>query len=158
MGYKYLVIVLILFLPFSFSLGQTLELFGQKVTFGATLSEQDNNFWEEGGQIESGASYLEVYEGDNLSGWFYKKHLVTLDVNMWSNKVCNEIESLLNNVKPYNQYTEFNEVEILNEIYQTNDYYISRASSSKSKEYTIIPIKVLENIRSKHPEYLNKLF
>lgn len=156
--YKYLILVLFMLLSFSFSLGQTLELFGQKVTFGATLSEQNNNFWEEGGQIESDASYLEVYEGDNLDGWFYKKQLVTLDVNMWSNKVCSEIEDLIINLKPYNQYTIFKEVEILYEIYQTNDYYISRSSSSKSKEYTIIPVKVLENIRRTHSEYLSKLF
>ncbi|MCX6159199.1 MAG: hypothetical protein NTY74_14560 [Ignavibacteriae bacterium] len=158
MMYKYLILVLFMLLSFSFSLGQTLELFGQKVTFGATLSEQNNNFWEEGGQIESDASYLEVYEGDNLDGWFYKKQLVTLDVNMWSNKVCSEIEDLIINLKPYNQYTIFKEVEILYEIYQTNDYYISRSSSSKSKEYTIIPVKVLENIRRTHSEYLSKLF
>ena len=123
MRYKYLVILIFLLLPFSFSLGQTLELLGQKVTFGATLSEQKNDFWQEGGQIESDASYLEVYEGENLDGWFYKKRLVTLDVNMWDNKVCSEMEDLIINLKPYNLYTIFNEVEILYEIYKTNDYY-----------------------------------
>ena len=147
-----------LLLPFSFSVGQTLELFGKKVSFGKSLSEQKNGFWEKDGLIESIYSYIEIYEGENVTGWFYKNKLVTIDVNTWSKNVCDEIENLLSHIEPYKQFSESNDGVVNFEFYKTNEYYINRASSSKSVDYTIIPIQLLEDIRIKHPEYLSKLF
>jgi hypothetical protein len=158
MRYKYLSILLFLFLPVSFISGQTLELYGKKVTFGTTFSEQKNNLWQDDGQIESEYSYIEIFEGDNITGWFYKNKLVTIDINTWSKKVCDEAENLFLNIIPYNQYTESRDGNVSFEVYKTNDFYICKAISGTSIEYTIVPIKILDDIRSEHPDYLKKLF
>jgi len=161
MKYKYLGIAIFLFLPLSFTLGQTLELFGQKVTFGATLSEQKNDFWQVGGQLESEYSFIEIFEGEKVNGEFYKGQLVYLYINAWDNNpypVCEEIENILSNFTPYKQFTLFDETGYFIELYKTNEYYISRSSSRMNTDYTFIPIKFLDDIRKLHPEYLSKLF
>jgi hypothetical protein len=158
---KFLVVTLFLFLPFSFIFGQTLELYGKKVTFGVSLSEQKNDFWQDGGQIESNYSYIEVYEGDRVTGDFFKNKLISIDIIANDNNaypVCNEIENMLTDIKPYKQYTENDEVSSFIEIFKTSDFYISKASSRMNTEYIIIPIKMLDDIRSQHPEYLVKYF
>ena len=155
---KYLMITLLILCPSTFITAQTLELYGKKATFGTSFSEQKNNFWQEGGQLESEYSYIEIYEGDNVNGCFYKNHLITLYVSTYNKNVCDEIESLLINIKPYNQYTENKEGEIQIEIYQTSDFFISKENKITNIDYTIVPIKMLENIRTVHPDYLNKYF
>ncbi|HEY5535160.1 MAG TPA: hypothetical protein VIL99_09540 [Ignavibacteria bacterium] len=158
---KYLAIILFLLIPLSFTLGQSLELFGQKVFFGSSMSEQKNNFWQNNGQLESEYSYIEVYESDNVNGFFYKNQLVTLYVNAWDNNpypVCEEIENLITNVTPYKQYTEFDEVGIFVELYKTNDFYICRKSSRMNTEYIIIPVTLLEKIQTEHPDYYKECF
>jgi hypothetical protein len=62
------------------------------------------------------------------------------------------------NIKPYNQYTENKEGEIQIEIYQTSDFFISKENKITNIDYTIVPIKMLENIRTVHPDYLKKYF
>lgn len=161
MNYKHVLIVLYLLLPLSFTMGQTLDLFGQKLNFGTSLNEQKNNFWKNGGQIESEYAYIEIFEGDNVYGGFYKGQLVYFQYVANDNKeypVCEEIENLLKNYTPYKQYTEFDFIGWFIELYKTNEYYICRSSSRMNTDYKFIPIKYLDDIRNEHPEYLKKLF
>jgi hypothetical protein len=75
-----------------------------------------------------------------------------------SDSVCTEIEKLLINVRPYNQSTVFNKIEIMTEYYQTTDFYISKTYNGGSTDYTIIPVMILKIIQKDHPEYLSKWF
>lgn len=161
MKYKVLVTAFFFILIPSFILSQTLELFGQKVTFGASLSEQKNDLWKDGGQIESEYPYIEIYEGDNAYAGLYNGKLVYFQYIAHDNNqypVCEDIENILSNLTPYKQYTETEGIGAFVELYKTNEYYISRSSSRMNTDYSFVPIKRLENIRNKHPEYLNKLF
>lgn len=158
---KYLIIVLLIVTLPSVICAQSLELLGQKVNFGKGLNEQGNNFWNADNQIESEYPYIKVFEGDNTYGGFYKNKLVYFvhivnDNNPYP--VCEEIENILSNLKPYKKDTEFEGIGCLIEMYKWNEFYISRTSSRMNTDYTFIPVKSLEEIRLTHPNFLVNQF
>lgn len=158
---EYLIAVLLILILPAVICAQTLELLGQKVNFGAGLNEQSNNYWNTDNQIESEYSYIKVFEGDNTYGGFYKNKLVCFVYIAHNNDpypVCEEIENILAPLTPYKQYTENDQIGTFVESYITNEYNISRASSRMNTEYTFVPIKYLNDIRTNHPDFFAKQF
>lgn len=155
-----IIVLLILTLP-AVICAQSFELLGQKVCFGKGLNEQENNFWNADNQIESEYSYIKVFEGDNTYGGFYKNELVYFVHVAYDNNpypVCEEIENILTALTPYKQYTEFDQIGIYVESFKIEEYYISKASSRMNTDYTFIPIKYLNDIRTNHPDFFTKQF
>jgi len=158
---KYLITVLLILIIPAVICAQSLELFGQKVSFGKALNEQENNFWNADNQIESEYSYIKIFEGDNTYSGFYKSKLVYFVYIAHDNNpypVCEEIENILAPLTPYKQYTEYDQIGTFVESYITNEYNISRASSRMNTEYTFVPIKYLNDIRTNHPDFFAKQF
>lgn len=157
----FLISFILLLLPLYNLEGQTLEVYGQKINFGSTLKQQENTFWIDGGQIESEYSYIEIFEGENITGGFYKNKLVSIYLIANDNNeypIRKEIENLIEGIKPYKENTNSDVVNAFAEVFKTDTYYINKSSSRMNTEYTIIPIIIMEEIRKLHPEYYKNIF
>ena len=156
-------LLLALIFAANFSISQTIEISGNRLTFGKSFDEVKGNLWSNGGQIESDYSYIEFYECngqvDCINGAFYKNTLAAVYISAHDNNsypVSKDVENLLTGLEPFKEYTDFEDIGTDVQLYKTSDYYISRSSSRMNTDYIIIPIDILNNIQKQHPEYLKK--
>ncbi len=136
---------------------QTLEIAGKQINFGMSEKDLTGTPWQDGGQIESNYTYINVYEGEYVYGSFYNNQLISIDINAYNNEpypVSLDMENLIANLNPFKQYTKFDGIGIFIELYKTDDFYISRESSRMNTNYVLIPIVMFDDIQKTHPEYL----
>lgn len=158
---KYIILLYLLLLPFVYASGQDININSSKISFGKSLKEQMNSLWTDGSQIESNYNYIEVYEGDGITGDFYKGKLISIDVSAYNNSeypVCQDVEEMVKGIPPLKQFTKFDEIGISVETFLSGDFYIVRESSRMNTNYIIIPVKLLEVVRKTHSDYLNEYF
>ena len=143
--------LIICFLAPMISFAQTIKFGNTDVEFGQKISFY-NNIWDEGNQIESDDKDITIYEGENITGSFYKGKLISITVTAYNNEPYpsnSEIEEIINNMEMFDsKIGSVNESAVeTTEYYKSDKFYIIRQSVRMFTNYIITPIKYANKLK-----------
>lgn len=158
-----------IFLLFNFCIihSQGFDLYGREYKFGTELNLADS-IWQYGFN-ESNEKYKEIsdyYDVDShrvVMGIFFENKLVLLDIRIpmpmsdSQNVLFKRVLKLFEGNKSYKSGAEKGS-EYFASYFKTEEFYIRIGTRKESVRCTIIPIKLLEYIRTKYNDYLTEVF